>query len=132
MTRLSDGREAGIDAARVVELARLLGADRLGELFDILCARLNMIKIGLEGQSGRQELIDMVHQSRGSASNLGLLRMARRLGILESDMRRASNKNPYDNVNSVNSAAKLLTEFEVISLECSEDRAIIDSMGKIT
>ena len=72
-----------LDAARITELARLLGHERFGELIDILDERLKQVMIRLEDGVGCNELVDAVHQSGGSASSLGFPRLAGWLGQLE-------------------------------------------------
>ncbi len=96
--------KAELDADRISELLSLMGSEKLLSLLDILDQRLHDVSTRLEMGEGLRSLIDMVHQSQGSAGSLGFIRVAVALEELERLMKLALD----DTSDSISSARRQL------------------------
>lgn len=77
------------NAAGVADVIALLGTERFCVLLNILDERLRYILAQIKEYSLTPTLFDLVHQSQGSASSLGLLQVACSLRRIERVMRTA-------------------------------------------
>lgn len=123
-------REAGTDKARIVELARLLGSQRLGELFDILHVRLSEMMTRFDDPSNCLEMIDVIHQSQGSASSLGLSRVASSLGRIEILMRQAVDDPTRSSDNPIISMSQLNCDVSMVISELREDQMLASKLSE--
>ncbi len=82
--------DGSIDEARVATLLAVLGGQRLRELVAVLNLRLAAMAAELASGPGRWPgLKAIAHQTRGSASSLGLIALAARLGDFEAAIDRS-------------------------------------------
>ena len=75
------------NAASIAEVIALLGTERFCVLLNILDERLRYISGQIGEYSNTRALFDLVHQSQGSASSLGLFQVAGSLHRIEEVMR---------------------------------------------
>jgi hypothetical protein len=79
-----------VDVERIGSVSAALGAQRFGELLDMLSMRLLRLSAAIESLPGDAAgLVSALHQSRGSAASLGLVGLATALTDIEAQISRA-------------------------------------------